>query len=474
VRIRALLLAALAASWVRAEEAGGFSLQATSDLLWQHNLLATGPAGPAPGQYQAALSLVGSRGPWTGGITLRDVNFFRQAPNATLDPPQARIYRAYVKYAPERWSIQAGDFNALVGRGLVLSVVENAAILKEDTIRGAEARWRGGRVETHLLGGTVALEDGSQAWRVAGGEATVEYLEGHRLGIHLSMVQDALLPAFRPPVGLRQCQSASASGKAGALDYYAEVGRMAFRDQQAPLFPVPVDPRRGRGAYGNLSFHPGAWFLMAEYKNYRNFDNALNNPPLADRDTEKNDLFDGAGRRLFAQYAFRDPDLTVFASAGRYSEETSAGHNLYGGFKLQDALGRLDLAWTCGLRTVQYLEQRSDASLTWRFTPLWSLGLTLSDKRNRPPGSDPCQQTDLTAQLARSPKFAVYVIQQRASVPVFDATRLFYGGLRINLARGSDLELSGGRLRGGEVCAGGQCITLPPFKGWKLAARLRW
>jgi len=57
---------------------------------------------------------------------------------------------------------------------------------------------------------------------------------------------------------------------------------------------------------------------------------------------------------------------------------------------------------------------------------------------------------------------------------VFDATRLYYGGVRVNFRKGSYLDLSAGRLRGGEVCASGQCITLPPFKGWKAAAHVHW
>jgi hypothetical protein len=235
-----------------------------------------------------------------------------------------------------------------------------------------------------------------------------------------------------------------------------------------------VDPRQGDGTYGNLSWHPGTWFLMAEYKNYQNFDNALNNPPLADRDTERNDLYDGTGRRLYAQYSFRSPDLTVFVSGGRYRQERNAGQSVYGGFKLQDWHERLDLACTYGQKTVLYPEKKTDAALTWRCTPLWSVQLTLRDKRNRPPGSTPYSETDLTVQLARSPRFAVYVLQQRSSLPVFDATRLYCGGLRVELPKGSYLDFSAGRLRGGEVCAGGQCIILPPFRGWKLAAHVRW
>jgi len=479
VRPGALLLAALAGPGFAAPPP--VSLAATADLLYRRDLLGAGPygvPGDRPGQYQYGLSLVANRGPWAGAVTLRDVDFYQQEPDTTLDRGTTRIYKRYLKYDSGRWSFQAGDFNTLLGRGLVLSVIQNPSILLEDTIDGLDARLRAGRLELHALGGTVTTGQQDQSWRVAGAEATVEYLPDQRLGLRAATIQDGRLPPFMPPVGLRQCRSVSLSGqdRSGSFSYYGELGHMDFRDQSWPPWPVPVDPRQGEGGYGNLSWHRRGWFLMAECKNYKNFDNGLNNPPLADRDTEQTNKYDGAGRRLYAQYSFQEPDLTVFASAGAYREgyggELDHGNDVYGGFKLQD-FGRLDLAWTYGLRTVQYLEKRTDATLTWRFTPTWSLGLTLRDKRNRP-AADPYEETDLTVQLACSPRFSVYLLQQRASVPVFDATRLYQAGARVNLARGSYLEGAAGRLRGGEVCAGGQCVTLPPFRGWRLAAHLRF
>jgi len=481
VKGRTLLIPALAGLGAWAGDARPFNLEATLDLLWRRDLMATAPpsfAAPAlrPGQFHHTLSMLGSQGSWTGGVTLRDVNFYQQEPNITLDHSNTSIYKKYIKYEAGRWTLRGGDFNTMLGRGLVLSVIQNPAILKEDTIDGGDARYRGGRLECHGLSGTVSTEKRDQSWRVTAFETTLEWLPGHRAGLRAAAIQDGRTPPFGVPLGLRQCRSASLSGQdpSGTVSYYVESGRVEFRDQQPLPYPSPVDPRKGAGFYGSLSCHRQGWFLMAEAKDYRNFDDALNNPPLADRDTEKNDLYDGSGRRLYLQYSFHQPDLTLFLSAGRYREESSEGQNLFGGFKLQDAFDRLDLACTYGLRTVLYLEKRTDATLTWRFTPLWSLDLTLRDKRNRPTGSDPYEETDLTVQLSRSPRFSVYLLQQRASVPVFDATRLYSAGLRVNLAKGSYLDVSAGRLRGGEVCAGGQCVILPPFEGWKLAAHLRF
>jgi len=474
VKALAILLSVLSGLGARA---GGPTVDATLDLLRRHDLLAH-PAGDwtdrRPGQFQNALSLMVGMGPWTGGATVRDVNCFQQDPNVTLDRARTSLYKRYLKYDSDRWSLQLGDFNTMLGRGLLLSVIQNPAILKEETLDGGDARCRVGRLEVHAFGGSVTTEKQDQSWRVSGMEASLAYLGENRVALRAVNIQDGRLPPFGPPVGLRQGRSFGVSGqdRSGALSYYAEWGRLTCRDQQLPPWPLPVDPRSGEGAYGKLSWQRGPWFLMAEYKHYENFDDALNNPPLADRETEENDLYDAWGRRVFIQRSFAEPDLTVLLSAGRYRQEAQEGQDIYGGFKLQDGFGRLDLACTYGLRTVVYPEKKTDASLTWRFTPRWSLDLALRDKRNRPPGSDPYEETDLTVQVAWSPRFAVYLMQQRSSVAVFDSTRLYDGGIRVNFRKGSYAVLSGGRLRGGEVCAGGQCITLPPFKGWQIAAHI--
>jgi hypothetical protein len=473
----AFLLAALAGLGAWADPSP-FTLTTTVDLLYQRNLTAISPSNgqKCPGQYQDALSLVGNDGPWTGGLTLRDIDFYQQTSSFTLDRATTTLYKKYLKFDAGHWNLQAGDFNTMLGRGLLLSVIQNPTILKQDTIMGGDARWRAGALELHALAGTVTTEQRNQSWRVAGGEAALTFLPEQRLGLRAVTIQDGRPSSVGTPVGLRQGHSFSLAGQdlLGCIGYYGELGHIDYRDQQLPWWPVPVDPRKGDGSYGSLSFHHQAWFLMAEGKHYENFDNALNNPPLADRDTEKNDVTDASGQRLYAQYSFKDPDLTLFFSAGRYRQEADVGHNIYGGFKLQDGFDRLDLSWTYGLKTVLGAEKKTDAALTWRFTPVWSLDLTLRDKRNRLNGSAPYEETDLTVQLARSPRFSVYLLQQRSSVAIFNATRMYSAEARVNFHQGSYVDLSGGRLRGGEVCAGGQCVNLPPFKGWKLAAHLRW
>ena len=486
-----------------AAPAPGPTVDVSNDLLVQNNQLAHGPGYPydpaiRAGQCQEALSAVLDQGAWSGGFTLRGVNFYRPQADTTLARSDLSLYRVFGKYTAGDLTARAGDFNTLLGRGLILSVIQNDAVLQDWTIRGGELRWRHRALELHALAGTVSNNlrlrpNAYQRWKVSGLEASLEWAPGNRLGARAGTIDDLTVPPILQGLaeGRRVSQSADLSGTnlLGAWDYYFEAAQINYLD---PLvLPIPARAThsgRGSGAYGTLSWHRGGWLLQAEWKRYRHFDNELNNPPLADRETEKTTKDNTDGARLYGQYCFRDPDLTVFLSAGRYRQGqllapvVFQGSNVYGGFRLQDGLDCLDLQYTYGLKTVhetgEYPEKNTDAALTCRFTLLWSLDLNSQDKRNLLPGSAPYDQWNLTAQVARSPWGAVYATHQydplvnTGSNP-FASHGLNSAGVRINLKNGSYVDFSGGRIRGGEVCSGGQCVVLPAYQGWKLVTHFR-
>jgi len=501
VRVGALL-GALA--WAVLARAGEPSVAVTHDLLVQNDQLAHGPAYPLdPGvrghQFQEALSAVLDAGPWSGGFTVRDVNFYKIDASTTLARPDVSLYRIYAKYTGDGLGACAGDFNTLLGRGLILSVVQNDTVLQDWTIRGVQGTWNRGALGVHGLAGTVSNNErlrgnGFQTWAVTGLEASLEWSHGQRVGVRAGTIRDGTVPPMLDGLaqGRRETRSVDLAGVnlgGGTLDYYLEAAAVQYLDPIA--FPVPfraTDPARGSGAYGLLSCHRGPWLLQAEAKRYRHFDLELNNPPLADRETEKVTKDHSDGLRLYAQYSFPDPQLTLLASAGRYREGqliapvVFQGSGLYGGFRLEEWRDRLDCQCTYGLKTVhpagEYPEKLTDAALTYRFTPRWSLDLTFQDRRNRSPGSDPYDQWDLTTQVGRSRWGAVYVTHQFDSLvnttanpfPTHGSTN---AGVRITFGNGSYADLSGGRIRGGEVCAGGQCVILPASKGWKLLMHVR-
>jgi hypothetical protein len=502
VRATLLLLPVL---WCAAAgaQAAAPTVAVSNDLLVQDNQLAHGPGFPddpktRPSQYQEALSVVWTEGSWLGGFTLRQVNFYQAQANETLPSPDASLYRVYGTFTARDLSATAGDFNAVLGRGLVLSVVKNDAVLQDWTIRGAQVKERWGPLDLRAMAGTVSnnlrrLDDFHQRWKVSGLEGELEWAPGNRLGARAVTIEDDTVPPdlSGQRVGRRAAQSMDLAGANlfDRVDYYGEIAQVRYLDPMDVQIPSPAtDPARGSGAYGTLIFHAGPWLLQGEVKRYRHFDDELNNPPLADRDSEPNNKANGDGARLYGQYSFRRPDLTLFLSGGRYREGnliapvSFRGSNVYGGFKGQDWMDFLDLSCTYGLKTVHeagtYPEWKTDAAMTCRFGQGWGADFTFTEVRNHIPGSDPYEQWDLTSQLTRSPWGAVYLTQQydplvNTAANPFGTSHLYSAGVRVTLRNGSFIDFSGGRLRGGQVCAGGQCILLPAYQGWKLVTHFR-
>lgn len=494
---RAALLALAATTLLRAEEPSLFTWYLTNDFLFQVNDLGARKANPwgpvaeedkRPNQLQDSLTLFGSYslgryGEVSAGTTLRSTNFYRQDQNITLEKRDDSIHRWFARYRVGGFELQAGDFFALLGQGMVLSVVQNDALLRERTITGGDARWRTDRIDVRALSGTVRTEvrtEGKQqAWSVSAAEAGVEYLKGHRAGVRTSRIEDTKVPLYSVKYGRRDTHSFSLAGVNlfGVLSYYGEYGRLFYRDEA----DLRLGRQPGNAVYGNLTLRLKHVLIVAEHKKYERFDNGLNNLPLADREEELNDLKYQEGTRLFAQYHMRNPDISIFAGIGSYAEgeampgrDRPKGHNVYGGFNLQDLWDCFSASYSYGLRNVGYPVKKSNASATYQFAQDWSVEGTFKDKRYEQ-SLHRFHEQDLNLQLAKAAWGAVWVLKQHSRDPVPDlgGGRDFYsGGVRVNLRNGAYVELSGGRMRGGEVCSGGQCVVLPPFKGWKLAAHV--
>lgn len=496
-----LLLPALflVAGLLPAQQPGAFTWYLTSDFQFQQNGLATreGRVGEdpyllekKPNQFQESLALFGAYrfargGDLSAGATLRTTNFYKQEPNFTLDATDNSIYRWFVKYRQDAFTAQAGDFHALLGQGFVLSVLQNDTLLRERTVKGLEARWQETWLDLRGIGGTVLTEvksDGKrQKWEVLAAEAQVEFLKGNRFGVRGSQIKDLEGLAGVSLLGRRETKSLSLSGSNlfNSLSYYGEYGRLDYRDKPDLDLLRPA----GHAVYGNLTYRVKNFLLQAEHKKYERFDNGLNNLPLADREEEVNDLVYSEGTRLFAQLHLRKPDISVFASAGRYTEGPyiigrgrDSGHNVYGGFIAEDLWDAVSASYTYGYRNVGYPVKKSKASAVCRLPDDWSLEWTLRDKRYTRFGHDFHEQ-DLNTQLARASWGAVWILKQHSRDPIESlggGRNFFSAGVRINLKQGAYVEASGGKLRGGEVCSGGQCVNLPPFKGWKLAAHFQF
>jgi len=449
-RLIALLL--LLAGQAQAFDQGGFSFFFNNEFTYQYNDLAEDNH-----QYYDSFSFFGKYGQWSGGLTLRGLNYYPQNPNTTLEKSEWDLYRKFIQYSTDTLTVQAGDFYAMLGRGLTLSVLQDEATLRERTIGGGEIRYNLEKIRLRALGGSVSDEQQLQKWWVGGGECIVEYFRKNRLGGHVSFIKDA--QTFLN-LSNRWTWSVSAAGDNlwRHLNYYAEYGRL---DREGHDWPD------GTAFYASLSFSHSHISWLAEYKDYDHFDNQLNNPPPADYGEEINVLEDSAGGRLLFQYSFFDPDVIVFASAGRYREFTDTGNHYSWGVTAEDLAEKVSASFSCGVRDLYYPVWKTNASLLYRLTERLSAQVTFKDKRYQV-AAFKFNEQDWVFQIGRSALGSGYFQYQHSEQPINERRHFYSGGIRLELWQGSYVEAAGGTMRGGEICSNGQCFFMPPFEGFKL------
>ncbi|MCP5051024.1 MAG: hypothetical protein GY940_27920 [bacterium] len=450
-----LILAALLP--VRFLQADGrerkLSFHITNDFLYQSNKLAD-----ETNQFYENLTLFANYGQWSLGLTLRGNNFFKQTPNVSLDNIEFDVYRKYIQYNSRDLKVTLGDFYSLLGRGLVLSVLQNDTILRERTILGGDVRYNKGRFDFRALGGQVKDETEDQEWTIAGGEAAVEYTKNHSAGVHFSYIEDI---DTHKRLGNRLTYSFSMKGVKlfKYISYYTEAAFLQFRQRAL---------ENGHAIYSNVTYNRSHVTLSLEFKKYKNFDNEMNNPPIGDREDEIPIVGDTTGIRANFQYAFWEPDIILFFNIGRYEEFRHTGNNIYGGVIIEDLMDRLSLNLTYGVRDILYPIKRLDGNLIYQFDDHWSTEFTYYDKRYID-GNFTFTETDHTVQVSYSPYVSLFFMHQYSHNKIIGLNHFYSGGIKVYLPGGTAVELSGGSIRGGLICSGGQCYLAPPFKGVKLA-----
>jgi len=429
-----------------------FSFLFVNDFTYQNNQLAD-----ENDQFYNLSTLFLKYGNWSGGLTLRSHNYYKRLPNRTLENSQYDLYRKHARYATKSLEFQVGDFNSMLGRGLVLSVLQNDKALRDRTVLGGDFRYNAGGWQVRALGGSVEDELKRQKWHVAGGELAGEYWKGNRVGVHASYIHDEKTLQRRDD-RLTWSVSWSAEKLPGGLSYYAEISRLNLLDSRL---------RDGSACYSNLGWTRRNVSLLLEYRKYRNFNNELNNPPSADRGDEAVELRDSEAARLYVQYSFFRPDIVPFISVGRIREFDATGPQAYGGVNGSDVWGKLDFSFSHGVRETYYPERITEGRVVYRFTDPVAVDVYARDKRSSV-GEYRFNEIDYNLQVSWAPHGAVFFQKQYSRELIDDRHHFHSGGIRINLKRDSYFELSVGETRGGEVCSSGQCVILPPFRGWRL------
>lgn len=432
---------------------GGWNFYLTNEFIYQYNEEAS-----KSDQYIEALSLYASYNKWTFTLTGRMFNFYLRDSLNTLDETKYELYRKNLTYTDRYFYAQIGDFNAIFGRGLVLSVLENEDVFYDTVIEGADFGFDYKSFSGRVLGGFVYDDIDDQKWKLFGSEIMMNYFQDNFIGLHASYIED---DGTMNQFGRRIAYSMSLQGYSlfpGTV-YYVEYGQLDYSDSFLP---------QGKGFYGNVTYNYSALTIMFEQKYYKNFDMELNNPPVADREDEAVQLIDSRGSRLYIEYSFFSPFfISIFGSAGRYTEFTYEGWHYYGGFNIDGISDRLDLSASYGIKDIAYEIKKFDVILGYRFTDRLGATAYYKDKKHGVT-HEAFDEWDLQFEVSYSPYISLYFLQQYSNLGMTDRDKFYSGGIKVYPFTGASLDVSGGTIRVGETCAGGQCFFSPPFKGIKV------
>ncbi|MCP4218308.1 MAG: hypothetical protein GY765_26970, partial [bacterium] len=339
-----------------------------------------------------------------------------------------------------------------------LAVLKNDDVLRERTILGGNVEYNKGRMHLKALGGVIKDETGDQEWSVAGGEIGYEYVKNHKVGVHFSYIDD--VDTVRS-LGRRLTYSFSLRGNRlfKNVGYYSEFAILDFQD---------IVRDNGYGFFSGITFSKSRFSGFFEVKSYKDFDNEMNNPPVADRIDEIATLNDTAGARLYLQYTFAEPDITLFVNFGRYREYEDTGNHYYGGFSIEDLWDKFNFSASYGVRDIFYPVKKFDTYIIYQFSDTWSVEMSMKTKRYSDNAYE-FQEDDYGFQVNYSPYVSLFVLHQYSHNQVMDLNNFYSGGVKVYLKCGTAIEVSGGTVRGGQICSGGQCFVAPPFKGVKFS-----
>lgn len=443
----------LSPSFVKGFSSNGLNLYITNEFQYNFNKISE-----ESNQFYEALSIFSGFKKWSANFTLRSNNYFRQSPNKTLNSFNFDIFRKSVHFKSKRISVTFGDFYSLLGRGLVLSVLKNDDILRERTILGGNSDISFKNFDLKILGGIIKDETNLQKWNLAGGEFMYNFIKNNRAGLHFSYIND--IDTLRN-LGKRFTYSLSFQGTRifKYFSYYVETSYLDFIENSA---------KRGKAVYSNITFNKGHLTLSAEYKFYKNFNNEMNNPPIADREDEISTLSDSEGARLFVSYTIFDPDISLFFNIGSYREYNDSGTHIFAGINSQDIWDKLSFTISYGIKNILFPIRKFSSDIIFQFSDKFSMEFSSKDKSYRD-GSFRFIEKDHSVQFSIYPFLSVTCLYQYSHNAVMGLHNFFSSSVTLFFKNNLEIAVSGGNIRGGQVCSGGQCFMMPPFKGIKFS-----
>lgn len=256
------------------------------------------------------------------------------------DPPEVGesfqgVKRRFVEYNNKTFSLRAGNFNELFGRGLALNLFENRGLAYDSWMDGVKGQYRSSFLSATVIGGTLDFRDSvtiarHERYSIRGANIELKPIKGIIVGTSFIEAQGNI-PQF---VGSKEIAAeipeiyvSFRSGTFNGFFGYAHKWTNVVTDARSNI---------GTGLYGSLAYNGKGFGITADYKDYRfdirdPFDRAaseratrmlpIQNPPIAQKEHNYTLL-----TRALHQIDFNDE--TGIQIEGYYSLSSSTTFNL--------------------------------------------------------------------------------------------------------------------------------------------------
>jgi hypothetical protein len=409
--------------------------------------------------------------------------------NADYNPRQAYsdpfgIKHRYAEFNADDLGLRAGDYFVTFGKGLMLRSFEEIALEHDTALDGVLGEYSTGPLEiTGVAGGMDDRRSETLRWQhnVYGVRARTSFLSSVNLGASgLKRFQRKRDDGISLPDSTSDFEDvvigADAETWVGPVtlnaEYVRRTGDYYFESEQsgAAGYGTYVG-----GSYGN------AWLsLLAEYKNYYRFENAVINPPtcikehvwtLMNRATHLVNLNDERGFIVEGVLTPSD-DMTLDggASEARHRNGDLLHWEIFGqaDYIRSDLVSAaLAVSWSREYDLGKFTEH-----LSWALESDISIGeqvleITLEGQNTEEPSGYDFR--DLLTSIAYYPRYDITVVGMFEHTTHEEAGRdaWFFLDIRMTIADGYEVSLGGGTERGGKKCAGGICFDEPEFAGLK-------
>lgn len=391
----------------------------------------------------------------------------------------------------------AGNFYALVGRGMVLRSYEDRSLRLDNNLQGVLVRAGYANFKMTALSGSAANSNNDRKDILYLADLEYRGLKWLRGGVTFASNKPDVPGVANTDIGSLRLQTSL-----GSFDGYFEYGLKKNPDIQSGVFNGK-ESFIGRGFYGSVSYYYDIFSIMGEYKYYdnfgfRSFDQTVNyNQPPATRRDYTYQLFNRHPSTLDAdnEQGFQieaNANLTKHSSLLLQYSETKTldntsyiqriyNQNLDPRVKHREVSAQYANEWSDKFKTIfafGYNEELDEN--TKNYTGVIDLRYSI-DPRNTIRLIIEHQQTNnrttledyfadvLTLEYLRSPKYSVAWVSEmktKESIPG-NKVRIFWNYIvgTLKIGEHTDLSLLAGSREAGIICIGGVCRYEPEFRG---------